>query len=90
VKTIWKYELILAGTQILHIPRDGYILTLQMQNNVPCIWVILDPSFPTEKLRIATYGTGQALPKEPGYYLGTYQTDGMVFHLFDSRLEDAT
>ena len=48
-KVIWKFELDHKGNQEIELPIDYEILTIQVQNETPCLWVLVDPSKPKEK-----------------------------------------
>lgn len=40
---IWKYSLEITDDQILGIPENAKILTAQLQNDVACIWALVNP-----------------------------------------------
>lgn len=84
MKTIWKFK-IEPITQI-DVPGGDYeILDIQVQGNVPCVWILLDPDKPkTSKITLKCYGTGHTIPEDPGMYIGTFQLDhgSLVFHVF--------
>jgi len=88
MKIIYKYPLIIEDTQKISIPESGEILCLQVQNNIPCIWVLINDFDNVHKVKeytINIYGTGQRF-KENGFcqYIGTFQlVDGeIIFHVF--------
>jgi hypothetical protein len=85
--TIYKYKLE-KTIQELDIPVGGKVLSLQVQDNVPCIWVLVD----SNKLKVTrtfeTFGTGQTIP--PPYvreYIGTFQLlrGNLVYHVFETK-----
>ena len=78
--TIYKYKLGIAERQTIEMPLGAKILAVQTQSNHPCIWALVDPSKGNEQVNIATYGTGH--PFKGGKYLGTYQVNELVFHVF--------
>jgi hypothetical protein len=85
MKTIWKFELHTTGQQLFDVPADSQILTVQMQNGTPCIWLMVDPdSELREGLTIEIFGTGHPMHDAEREYIGTYQLDGgsLVFHAF--------
>lgn len=85
-KTIWKYELKTEDIQSVTMPKGGTILTLQTQNDNPCLWVLVDPNAEKEVRGFMIYGTGHIIPTEPypHTYIGTYQhLNGLVFHVFE-------
>jgi hypothetical protein len=85
VKTIWKFELQASESQI-EMPEGAEILTLQMQNGVPCIWALVDPAEPIQKRYFEIFGTGHPIPQgvfKIRKYINTYQVSGLVFHVFE-------
>lgn len=86
-KVIWKFELDHKGNQEIELPIDYEILTIQVQNETPCLWVLVDPNKPKEKEIFEIYGTGHEIHYDMGIdrkYIGTFQENkGMyVWHLF--------
>ena len=86
-KVIWKFELDHKGNQEIELPIDYEILTIQVQNETPCLWVLVDPNKPKEKEIFEIYGTGHEIHYDMGIdrkYVGTFQENkGMyVWHLF--------
>jgi len=87
MKTVWKYEINLYR-QSFSLPKDSKILTVQTQNNIPCIWVLVDTEQKEEERRYEIYGTGHRIdPTLNLEYIGTFQVDGgtLVFHLFEVK-----
>jgi len=84
MKTIYKYVLGLLTE--LWMPIGAKILTVRTQFDEPTIWAIVDTEQErTEKREFKIYGTGHALPDNPGTYLGTFFIAGgsLVFHVFE-------
>jgi hypothetical protein len=84
--TIWKYQLKADDIQEIEIPVGSRILSLQVQNGIPCIWALVYDKSPKDTKKIYTFGTGEPttfLP-ETLQFLGTYQIlEGqLVFHVF--------
>lgn len=84
MKTIFKYALANAATVggALSVPDGAKPLCVQMQNNIPCLWMLVDSERPHVMRRFAVYGTGHELPQNPGEYVGTFQDGWLVFHVF--------
>lgn len=82
--TIWKYSLPIQGEDhVLGMPRDAEVLCLQMQADVPALWVRVDPAAPAQWRRFRWLGTGHDATGT-GRYVGTVQDpDVLVFHLFE-------
>lgn len=87
---IFKYALP-PDTSEVSMPIGAQVLCVQVQNDVPCLWVLVDPKAGLVKRRFFTFGTGHAMPHTtyPGaHYIGTYQLLGGQFvgHVFDPGL----
>ena len=84
MKQIYKYLLTIDANNSIELPKNSKILSLQLQNNNPCIWVLVDPKEPLEVINFVTYGTGHEIKSGLGDFIGTYQLhDGaLVFHVF--------
>lgn len=87
MKTIHKYPIPVAASFPLRLPEGAEILILQMQRNVPCIWALVDPSKPLRLRVFVTVGTGFGLDDKFNFqsYVGTYQDDGFVWHVFEEN-----
>lgn len=90
MKTIWKFPIMLNISNIVKIsmPKNSEIISLQMQNEEPCMWVIVDTHVGTEERTFEVYGTGHEIIDEKGFhrnFIGTFQVAGgeLVFHLFE-------
>jgi len=90
MKTIWKYKLLEEDEQTIAMPDMAEILTVQLQNGEPHLWVLVDPQQPLGERRFSIYGTGHPVPDHltaAGNYIGTFQFYGglMIFHLFEDK-----
>jgi len=81
---IWKYK-IDDSDCIIDIPEDSRILSLQVQEEVPCIWVLVNPDNPKITRRFITYVTGSFADILPAIdiFIGTYQVGWLVNHVFE-------
>jgi hypothetical protein len=86
METIWKYELEVTGEQKIMMPNGAVTLDVQVQDNLPCLWVRVDPDRSMINRKIITHGTGHEVPETTGDHIGTYQLQGggLVFHVFES------
>ncbi len=82
--TIWKYPLPLSvGELTIKMPRDSKVLTVQVQHDRPCLWVMVDPESPLEERIFRVFGTGQEISTDSRlHYVGTWQRNAFVWHLF--------
>jgi hypothetical protein len=87
MKSIYKFSLPLDDQFVLAMPSGAKILSVQVQNDQPCIWAIVDPAEPPEPRCFEMYGTGHTLPEDITAlkFIGTFQLEipGLVFHLFE-------
>jgi hypothetical protein len=85
MKTIYKYQLKTTDDQIIEMPSDAEILTVQVQNGIPCIWVKVNTELPTIPYHFKIHGAGHPVTNDYNYkYIGTYQLNNgeLVFHVW--------
>ncbi len=58
MRTIWKYVIPLQNEVAVDLPRGAKILCVQSQRGIPCIWALVDPEAPTERVLFCWRGTG--------------------------------
>lgn len=61
------------------------LLTVQMQNDVPTLWVETDRMAPEHTVHIFIVGTGNPIPDNAVMHLGTVIDDGYVWHIYASH-----
>ena len=87
MSVIWKFPLTwVAATSspefpTIIMPKDGKILTLQVQDHIPALWVLVNPTNDHEERHFQVVGTGHTVPD--GVYVGTWQDLFYVWHLFE-------
>jgi len=86
MKTIYKYEIETTDHQEIMLPQGAGILTVQTQDDLPCLWACVDTEAPIHPQEISIFGTGHLVPENIGEYIGTYQLNNgrLVFHVFKS------
>ncbi|MEE9451060.1 MAG: hypothetical protein V3V72_13505 [Ignavibacteriaceae bacterium] len=87
-ETIWKFELETTEDQKIEMPVNAKILTVQSQDEIPCLWALVDPSAKKEIRLFEVFGTGHPVGYDMGVnrnYIGTYQLQNgaLVFHVFE-------
>jgi hypothetical protein len=86
-KIIWKYELMLNEKQIVKVPKGAQILSLRIQNGIPCIWALVDPKeTENESRRILIFGTGHDVSHSSSTtikFIDTFLVGPLVFHVFE-------
>lgn len=82
---IWKYELPRKTQFTMEMPKNAKILSLQLQNGKPCLWVVFDTKEKATKQPRKFYimGTGIEFDNRMSLYVGTYQQEGRIWHLFE-------
>jgi len=83
--TIWKYPLEVTDNQIVMMPKNAKILTVQVQRGQPCLWALVDAGQKQGPRMILTVGTGEDAAHVAGRnYVGTYQLfdEDEVYHVF--------
>jgi hypothetical protein len=72
------------------MPIGAEILTIQEQNEKPCLWALVDTEAKKENRVFCIHGTGHEISSiKAKKYIGTYQLlDGSaIFHIFELRGE---
>lgn len=83
--TIYKYSLpLLASEFSIDMPKGSKILSLQLQDEWPTIWALVNHSVGLVTRKFIIVGTGFSLGLNWKVldYVGTYQKDGFVWHVF--------
>ncbi len=88
MKTIYKYKLEVADRQIVDLPTDAVILSIQTQHNMPVLWAEVDTNSPTKPIIIEMFGTSHELREGMGtsrQYIATFQMNSgdLVFHAYE-------
>lgn len=84
MRSIWKFPLMLDDVVTVEMPRDATVLCVQVQQDVPCLWAVVNPESPKEKRQFRICGTGHKLDGKVNY-IGTFQLHNgeLVFHVFE-------
>lgn len=94
MKSIWKYDVLIANFFEIEMPKDAEILSFQTQKNKLQIWAMVDPDNVHEKRIFRIIGTGQDIADNiagnPGNYIGTAQMENgmLAWHLFEIITEE--
>lgn len=83
---IYKYQLEFLTCEI-KMPEESQILSVQLQNNIPTLWAIVNTESKETTKAFRFFATGENLrdpPKKFTYqYVTTIQQNGLVWHLFE-------
>jgi hypothetical protein len=87
-QVIWKFELLAITPCCISMPQHAEVLTVQVQNGRPYIWARCNQSNPVKDRTFTILPTGVEFESSSfiGDYLGTFQLDGGVFHVFGNRV----
>ncbi len=81
--TIWKFPLsppIFSPSLDSRMPEGAQILHVDVQDGSPMLWALVDPTRPRVIRDLRIVPTGSPVT---GEYVGTFQLERLVFHLFD-------
>jgi hypothetical protein len=89
MKTIWKFPLLVSDVNVLEMPKDATILSVQAQDDEPMLWALIEPEGPKTSRVVLTFGTGHRVDDSPLRFIGTYQLRGGAFvgHVFEPLME---
>lgn len=86
-KTIWKYELNVADITYIDMPENAEILSIHIQDEIPCIWALVDKDNINETRVFEIYGTGHPITgnHKNKKFIGTFliNNDTLVFNVFE-------
>lgn len=82
-RTIWKYPLNITDRQVVMIPKNGQLLSVQFQGAILCLWVLVDPNAPEQPREIEVIGTGNPIDNSNRYHIDTVQDGSLVWHIFE-------
>lgn len=87
MKLIWKFPLSLTDSVIVKMPKNAKIISLQVQNEIPTIWAIVNDDQEFEERKFNIYPTGSWLDEElKQAYIETIQIRKLVFHVFEEEI----
>ena len=87
MRTIWKYTVPFPPHDrfTLQIPQGARMLRVEVQHDVPCLWMFVpDTDAPKVARTYTVIGTGHPISEAAGFYVGSFHLlDGdFVGHLF--------
>ena len=85
-KTIYKYP-VSYGPFLIKMYKEAEVLCVQMQNDIPQMWALVDLDAEEEDRGFVLVGTGAIFHEFPPNhkYVGTYQEPPFVWHLFEIK-----
>jgi hypothetical protein len=84
---IWKFPLEVTDLAVVRMSIAARVLCVQVQQDFPMLWALVDPDQPTEERRFRVIGTGHRIDDSLGAYVGTFQLANgrLVFHVFEAE-----
>lgn len=70
--------------------RGARILSAQLQDGQPQLWMLVDDAADRVERRIRIVGTGWRLSSDPGKHIDTIQDGSLVWHIFDAGEAQST
>lgn len=75
-----------AAQCFINMPDGAEALCVQMQHGQPVLWALVDPTRVPARRRFHILTTGEDIDETKlGRYVGTFQVEHLVFHLFEVR-----
>jgi hypothetical protein len=96
MQTIYKYQITNLDGVTLRVPYcadltfDKQVLHCEVQNDVPCIWALVDNEREQRPIRVVVYGTGHDVSEAIARglkHVGSFMLlgGGFVGHVFTER-----
>lgn len=84
MKSIFKYPINICQRQSVRMPLGAQIISAQIQCDDLMLRAFVSPDEKAVNRIVNIYGTGHAMPNNPGHFVGTVQQDGgsLVWHVF--------
>lgn len=81
MKTIYKYP---VDKEIILLPEGAEILHIDVQNEYPFVWTIVDTEVVIQKAYLFAFGTGYPLPSNKIEFIKTLicYKGSLVLHIF--------
>lgn len=83
-KVIWKYELLNMG--MIEAPKGSKLVHAGLDpRRIPCLWLLVDPSSPTEMFVFKIVMTGQEFEDDIWDHASTFIDGSIVCHILLPR-----
>ena len=84
MRKVFKYRIPIDDSFVLKLPVGAKILMVQVQNQIPCIWALIDPDAVYEDRQFRLAGTGHPITEDNLAYIGSFRLySWVIFHLFE-------
>jgi hypothetical protein len=83
VTEVWHYALKMDTDEpIVMIPHGAQPLCVNLRNGKPTVYLLVDPAAERDEWHFRIVATGEPFPLDDWHYIGTWQQDRFVWHLF--------
>lgn len=84
MKQVWKFSFLSPEShQIFNVPRGAKVLSVDLQSNIICIWMLVDPKNLLVEREFRVVGTGWDTDREAHEFVGTVIDGPFVWHVFE-------
>ena len=83
---IWKFDLRIVEQQSIDMPKGSRLLHIAEHFGQPRLWALVDTTADKIPRGFVIVGTGHLAPApdDPFSYVGTFQSQGFIGHVFDA------
>ncbi len=82
---VLKYQFQIADNITIAAPRESSFLKVEIQNEIPTMWLLVPDDLESTGKYFTIFGTGQQIFSMRGKrYLDTFFDQGYVWHLFET------
>ena len=82
-RAIFKYELKITEQQVVFLPDQAEIISVDNQDGTLCLWAIVGTNSRKVDRHIEIVGTGSPMPNVERIFLGTVLMPPFVWHVFE-------
>ena len=86
MRSVLEFPIAIVAKQIIVMPAGARVIALDVKNDRPFMWALIDPSAPVVERTFVTFATGQQFDEREiaCNYRGTYVLrDGTVGHVVE-------
>jgi hypothetical protein len=80
--TVWRFPIQIIDEQFIEMPKVNRPLHVEVQSDVPCLWMLVEPESPRIKVRVRVFRTGSPGVRSTMDYIGTFQRNNFAYHVF--------
>ena len=82
--TIWKFPFNIDDCVVLELPYKYKVVHVDVQNGLPCMWILHEPNDPKFTRKFYIFGTGHPINEKLfDRHITSFQMGQFVWHVFD-------